>query len=539
MKRVNVLIVGAGTVGCALAIELAGFGIHAMIVDETDGQLTFPQFNQFSWRTTEYLRRWGLADRLRFEEFPKNRPLTCAYTTGVDGFEITRFEHPSNEDSKGKQNFSPESILWSPTFYSLPVLRERATQCESVELLYRQRFVSFQQLDESVQVNLVDTVTGEQQVVVCDYVVGCDGGKSAVRKEAGLQLEGRFSTDRQLAIYFRAEIPHYWEKGFGIHTWILKPEVKALLVSMNGADEWRCGPVGLAEEEVNSKTPEAWLKLILGDAVPIEVFASRPWGGHYAVADHYRNGRIFIAGDAAHLLWPAGGFGMNTGVGDAVNLAWKLAAALQGWGGPKLLDSYESERRPEAIQRVEGSSETRSADGFQVSPMLGQPTPEGAAIRQKAAMGIRSSMRGKQWMTNMPGIDLGHVYEGSPVCIPDGTPPRPWQPDSYTQSSRPGSRAPHVWLSEGRSSLDLFGSAFTLLDFGDSADQTLESARHRIPFRYVHFPNAGTENVYPARFTLVRPDGYVAWRGDTCDQRTLQTLLSAATGHPLEIESPE
>ena len=532
-SETDVAIVGAGPVGVGLAIELGMRGVRTLVIDDGDGTRQIPTYNWFSCESAETLRRWQLADELRFSGFPSDFPHTTRYTTGIDGYDLVSFEQPSNRDSKGAEPYSPEGSLWAPNFYSEPVLRRKAASFPSVRLQFNARFVRFDQDRDGVTISLEDTIGGVGRSVRARFLVGCDGPKSVVRKRCGIELKGRFATDHQLAIHFRAPLQQISRHESCVHTWILKPEVRALLGSMNGHDRWVSGPLGLTKEQVESRSPMEWLCLILGPDVPIEILGANPWGGHYAVAERLREGRVFLAGDAAHLMWPSGGFGMNTGLGDARNLGWKLASALEDPGREGLLASYEIERRPVAIARVEGAGDRRAADGtFQVSPVLSADTEQGAKARAELAANIQGSERGIQWRTNLPGTDLGYSYE-SQICVPDGSEATPSSPDVYRPSARPGSRAPHFWLPDGRSSLDLFRAGFTLLSFSSEFDsEPLMSAAFQsgltLGHECVDDPHAA--RTYGAAACIVRPDAFVAWRGNSLPATEASDIISRISG---------
>ncbi len=257
----------------------------------------------------------------------------------------------------------------------------------------------------------------------------------------------------------------------------------------------------------------------MGREFDFEILSVLPWVRRQLVADSYGKQRVFIAGDAAHLTSPTGGFGMNTGIQDSVNLAWKLEACLRGWGGPRLLPTYELECRPVGIRNV---SEATGNLKRMLSPRVKSvPTemfdegPAGDAARKVFGDGYTEMMR-REWFSN--GIHLGYMYEGSPVIVPDGTPQPPDEVSTYTQTARPGSRAPHVWLADGRSTLDLFGKGFVLLRFGSNplpvAGLVAAAATCGMPLEVVDIVHPGAEALYERRLVLVRPDGQVAWRAD-------------------------
>jgi hypothetical protein len=241
------------------------------------------------------------------------------------------------------------------------------------------------------------------------------------------------------------------------------------------------------------------------------------WVARDLVADRYRAGRVFLAGDAAHQNTPSGGFGLNTGMGDAADLGWKLAGAIEGWGGRGLLDAYESERRPVAERIVKQAAGNFMRDRRRPShPKIAEDSPEGEAARRQMGAAIVSSQT-SVYLTD--GTALGYVYEPSPVCWSDGTAAPPHSIGDYRPTTRPGARAPHAWLPDGRSTLDLFGRGFVLLRLGNGAPDcaAFEAAfaRRRVPLTVVAIADARVCELYERRFVLVRPDGHVAWRGDT------------------------
>ncbi len=512
MTDIPVIIVGAGPVGLALAIELGERGVNCLIVDETNGQIGFPTANYLNCRTVEFLRRWGIADEVRYRGFPSDYPNDILYSTGLNGHELVRFQRPANGAVDARWSVSPEGPLWCPKAYFDPILRKKATDLPSVQVRFGCRVESFRQVSDRVIVNLVDATSQRHEQVTADYLVGCDGGRSSIRRQLGIELKGHFASDRQLLVWFKAPLKHQ-KFAPAVLNWILKPDVFALLSSLDGRDTWRTGP--WLSKGVDM-TPAEWVRLIIGDGIPFEVLGSGYWGGHYAVAEHYRHGRVFLAGDAAHLLTPAGGFGMNTGIADAVDLGWKLAATFQGWAGLSLLDSYELERRPLALRNVLGSSKLRSTDeNLQLPENIDADTEKGEYLRQQFGQAIAESPRGLEFKTGTPGIVLGYIYD-SPICIKDGSPTLTLKTNTYTPSTIPGARAPHAWLSNGQSTLDLFGRGFTLLRHAHHPPDTstLEKAAQRcqLPLQVIDLAEPKLIEMYKHRLVLVRPDGHVAWR---------------------------
>jgi hypothetical protein len=323
-----------------------------------------------------------------------------------------------------------------------------------------------------------------------------------------------------VAVLFRAQLLSLSHHGPAVQYQIINAEVQGAIAAVDGRELWRLNIRGVRPEQVESLDATGILRRALGENIPFELLSVRPWTGHCVVAERYRAGRAFLAGDAAHLLWPAGGFGMNTGVGDAVDLGWKAAAVLDGWGGPRLLDSYESERRPIGMRNVTEAGEMRAGFDAQIpfSPLLEEDSAEGSRLREKAREAILRT-RAKEFQHDSAGVELGYRYEGSPICVPDGTPPPPEDHATYIPTTWPGARAPHVWLQDGRSMLDLFGRGFSLLVLSpkitDVAPFTAAARQVGLPLEVVGLDDPRVREYYERPLVLVRPDGHVAWRGDS------------------------
>ena len=520
LKRYPVLIAGGGPVGLALAIELGWRGIHCLVVEQGDGTVDFPTTNLANTRTCEHLRRWGLADRMRYDSgYPTDYPRNYVFVTRMNGYEVARFDHPANGDPASRSPYSPEGRLWISKPYFDPVLHEHVSTLPTVEVRYRTSFESFQQDGQKVTAQIVDTQTGQPTRIEADYLVGCDGGKSSVRHRLGIQLQGVFAQGMNVAVLFRAPLLSVSRHGPAVQYQIINAQIQGAIAAVDGSELWRLNIRGVRQEHLDSLNAPEKLRHALGENIPFELLAVRPWTGHCLVAERYQQGRVFLASDAAHLLWPAGGFGMNTGVGDAVDIGWKLAAVLQGWGGPRLLDSYGLERRPVGMINVTEAGEMRAGFDSQIpfSPLLEEDGEEGNRLREKARAVILRT-RAKEFQHDSAGIELGYCYENSRICVSDGSPPPPLDHGLYVPSTWPGVRAPHVWLRDGRSTLDLFGKGFTLLVLssqGIDGSAFTDAARQAgLPLDIVSLDELQVREVYERPLVLVRPDGHVAWRGD-------------------------
>jgi len=528
--RVPVLIAGAGPVGLSLAIELAYHGIPCLVVEQTDGSVEFPTTNLANTRTVEHLRRWGIADKMRFESgYPTDYPRNYVFITRMDGHEIARFDHPANGDPGARSPYSPEGRLWISKPYFDPVLHKHVATLPTVQLRYNTVFRSFEQDGQKVSCQIAEEKSGRQETVEADYLVGCDGGRSKIRRALGIQYQGVFSQGLNVAVLFRSPFLKSISYGPAVMYQIINSQINGTIAAVDGKELWRLNIRNVKQEQIDALNAPEKLRHALGENIPFELLDVRPWTGHCVVAEKYQEGRIFLAGDAAHLNWPTGGFGMNTGVGDAVDIGWKLAAVLKGWGGAHLLDSYTPERKPIAMINVNEAAEMRASYDNQTpfSPKIEEDSEEGRQLRAKAQVAIMRT-RAKEFQHDSAGIELGYRYEDSPICVADGTPAPMLDHGLYVPSTWPGARAPHVWLEDGRSTMDLFGKGFTLLNLSAKTTNTstiTEAARRvAMPFEVVALDDPRVRETYERKFVLVRPDGHVAWRGDAIPENTAEIL---------------
>jgi 2-polyprenyl-6-methoxyphenol hydroxylase-like FAD-dependent oxidoreductase len=409
--------------------------------------------------------------------------------------------------------------LWISKPYFDPVLRKHVATLPQVEVRYLTTFESFDQNEERVTAKVIDVKTGKQEIIEADYLVGCDGGRSNIRRALGIQYQGVFSQGVNVAALFRSPLLKLITHGPAVMYQIINARINGTIAAVDGKELWRLNIRNVKQEQIDALNAPEKLRDALGENIPFELLDVRPWTGHCVVAEKYQDGRVFVAGDAAHLNWPTGGFGMNTGVGDAVDIGWKLAAVLQGWGGARLLDSYTAERKPIAMINVNEAAEMRASYDTQTpfSPRIGEASDEGKQLREKARAAIMRT-RAKEFQHDSAGIELGYRYENSPICVADGTPAPELDHGLYVPSTWPGVRAPHVRLEDGRSTLDLFGKSFTLLNLSNTSKiaNTLADAAKKVglPLEVVELNETKVRETYERDFVLVRPDGHVAWRGD-------------------------
>src|SRR5882672_1463733 len=530
-----VLIVGGGPVGLTLALDLGWRGVECVLVDalERDGYRNHPRANLINSRTMEFCRRWGVASRVKEVGTPPGYPHTAMYLTSMRGHLIARIERPEHGGDKAIA-YTPEPPQRCNQIWFDPVLRERAEGFASVALHYRWRFDSFVQDEKGVTSTVTDLEKGETHTIRSAWLAACCGGRSPIRRQLGIDASEGEVLGAPLSVYFRAKnLWDYHDKGKGVlHFIVGTTGVWATLNSLNGGDLWRVTLHGGAKEHgaPESLDHRTVLTRIVGCEFPYELISISPWVRRRLVTAAYRHGRVFLAGDCAHQNTPTGGYGMNTGVGDAVDLGWKLAAAVQGWAGEKLLDAYDAERRPVALRNVEEATRNFQLRSFAAIPELMEASAAGDAARKKLGDEI---LRNTARELLSDGIAMGYRYDASPVVCADGSSPPPSSVTEYVPTSFPGARAPHAWLADRRSTLDLFGKSFVMLRLGKDAPQTgpVESAAKRrgVPLEAATLAEPGAIALYERKLVLVRPDGHIAWRGDALPPDA-DAVIARATG---------
>jgi 2-polyprenyl-6-methoxyphenol hydroxylase-like FAD-dependent oxidoreductase len=538
-----VLIVGAGPVGLALAGDLGWRGVKCLVVEQSDGTIVQPRMDMVGIRTMEFCRRWGIVDDVEGAPYPRDYPQDNVYLTSLAGWELGRERFPAMADDRPPPS-SPQKRERCPQNMFDPILRRFAAAQRGVELRYQTRLLSFREAGDHVVAELEDVSNGARHLVRAQFLAGCDGGASRVREQLGITMSGRPIVTYTTNVIFRCpDLVSRHDKGKAYRHIFLGPEgTWGTIVAINGCDQWRMSIIGRADrtEMLDETEIRAAIRRAAGFDFDYEILSIMPWVRRELVAERYRVGRAFIAGDAAHMMSPTGGFGMNTGIGDAVDLAWKLAAVIAGWADEELLNSYEIERRPVGLRNVREASRNLSR---MISPgsneALLEDNEQGRVTRERVGREFSDQIR-HEWYTL--GIHLGYRYDASPICWPDGSAPVPDDPMHYIPTARPGARAPHVWLADGRSTLDLFGRGFTLLRLGEHAPEASQFARHAaqlgVPLEIFSINEPNVIVAYERALVLVRPDGHVAWRGDHWpgaeEEEAMAGLLDCVRGarHP-------
>ncbi|MGH6641946.1 MAG: FAD-dependent monooxygenase [Bradyrhizobium sp.] len=528
----DVIVAGAGPVGLTLAIDLGRRGVRCLIVERNPTTAPWPKMDRSNARTMECYRRIGIVDRVRALGYPPENPMDVFIVTRLCDPPLAVLPYPSVAESRaGIASCQDGSLPLEP--YQLvsqnalePLLKEVAEATLNVTVRNGCELIDFAQDNSGVTV-LARLLDGSEQLLRGAYLAGCDGGVSTVRKKLGIKLEGRGRIRDACQVIFRSS--DLYERipiGKGRHYNFAWPHVETLVVQ--GSRKEFTLHTGLPPDT----DFEAVIRDIVGFPCEIEIRHVVPWRHHLLVAERYRDRRVFLVGDSVHLLIPFGGLGMNTGVGDAFDLSWKLAGVIEGWGGPGLLDGYEQERRPIGLrnrQACEWAAASVPIWRKLITPNVRDVTPEGVAARATIAASAKVHHRR---MHDMRGVELGYSYAGSPLIAEEADNVAEWDTCIYTPHTRPGVRVPHMWLKDGRALQDLLGEEYTLLDLvGRFETGSLEVAFREIgaPFDVVRLGEPRIQDVYGCKALLLRPDLHIAWRGDSPPDNAA-ALAARATG---------
>ena len=479
-------------------------------------------------------RRLGISEPVRRLGLPSGHPTDVAYFTRFNAWELARIRMPSETEkmravaAAPATDQVPEPILRANQMYVEAFLLDHARTRPNITLRFGWQVDHLAMEADGAVVEAERSSDGARESWRVSYVVGCDGGHSFVRRILGAHYRGfdalqqQYMGGRMIASHIRAPtlIRSVLRDRLAWQYWSVTPEAQLMVASLNGRDEFLVFSQP-ANPEVGSldATIATIVQRAAGADVALEMLGHRPWtGGVALVSERFGEGRVLLAGDAVHLFTPTGGFGMNTGIDDAANLSWKLAAMVHGWGGASFLDSYEIERKPIAVRNTIAARELAKRNGtIPIPSAMEEDNAEGEAARRQ--VGTHLSMFGEAFAS--VGLQLGARYDGSPIIVPDGAPPAD-NFSRYNPSSAPGGRAPHIWLDErrgrGSSLYDRLGIGFTLLRFGghaaDSAALEVTARRRGIPLDVFDHPSDAARDLYERDLVLIRPDQHVSWRGN-------------------------
>jgi len=555
----DVLIAGAGPVGLILAHELSQRGVRVLLVERNLHSTRHPKMDITNARSMEHLRRLGLASQIRAHATPPHHPVSVIWTDRLGGNPLARFDYPSYEEALEQQRRIQDGTGVAEPLLRISQIILEPLLCELLKQNNKQAQVQFGwHLDgftehaDHVISQITHVPTGETRVVHSQYLAGCDGAGSQVRRQLGIPWD---VMDPRLGPLAAIQHKYGWTAAAGTAVRVLKrgrkiPDGRVYLIHFKSKDLtflhrngvfWheQCAQTGdtlIAQDDVDTWTlhvimdatmdpkrmdAKAVLHERLGRNIECEILTANAWRPALTIAQQFGRGRVWLAGDACHQVIPTGGYGMNTGVGEAVTLGWMLAAKLQGWGGPKLLPAYEAERRPIIEANRQGSA-LNAGVRLMIAARAGRAHDRRATYIRKLGNLENEAL----------GLEVDYRYDASPIICHESGPSHSWRIDAITPSTRPGSRLPHVWLEPGLSVFDRLSQGFTLIRTADIDVSRFEHAAQTLnfPLSVLDIRNPDVTQLYQRSLLLIRPDQHVAWRGFTTPME-VASILKRVSGH--------
>lgn len=532
----DVLVAGGGPVGLLLAYELQARGLSVILAERNPETTRHPKMDITNGRSLELMRRFGLAEKLRDAAVPRNHPFDVVWLSRFSEWELARFRYASPDEragafraaNDGTQPLEPDMRLSQIVLE--PLLKGLLEAQGTVDLRFGTAFESFEQDDEGVT-SLLRDPSGKEVRIRSRLLAGCDGGRSKVREGLGITCSGQWAVAQLYMIHFELDNAEDLRRH-GI-AWHYQTPTGGTLIAQDDDRVFTLHQLLPPDADPAAIDPRHFLFEALGLKFPCTILQANAWTPHLVVADSYGKGRVWLAGDAAHQYVPTGGYGMNTGVGDAADMAWKFAARVQGWGGPRLLETIDSERRAVGLTNCQAAA-TNSAVRFKIAeaydPAIHLDTAQGQAARERLGAAILALGNAEN---ESRGIEFGYRYRESPIVLrdPDDAEPE-WSLLDYVPSSWPGGRPPHLFLDDGSALFDHFGLGFTLLNLGgvDCGAFAQAASTLAIPLKVVTLTDQKAAALYSHKLVLVRPDQIVAWRGNGMPA-DCGHVLKAVTGH--------
>ncbi len=526
----SVLIAGGGPVGMTCALALAKHGVRSALFERNPETTRHPKMDITNGRSLELFRWLGLAEKLRDVAVPRDHPLDVSWVTSMAGHELHRFRYPSPNEARaacartndGRQPLEPHMRVSQVVIE--PVLKAAVLAEPLIESHWGVTVEDVAQDADAVTLTVRDRTTDVVRQVRGLYLVGCDGGGSAVRQAVGIAVDGQHAVANRFMIHFRSHAKDLLQR-FGTAWHYQSP--RGTLIAQDDREVYTLHarfPDGMDTSNVD---PLPTLFAALGAEIDAEILVANPWTPHLLVAERYREGRVFLAGDAAHQYIPTGGYGMNTGIGDACGIAWLLATEVQGWGGPAMLDAYEAERRPVGLTNREWSGKHTGVRMGIAEAYVQNPDADTDPVQRQRLAAYIGEVGNLE--NEALGLEFAYRYDASPLVAPflarEAGPPPSQELDTIPSGAWPGMRAPHLFSDDGEAIFDkLAPSGFTLLRLNPSADAApLQEAAHAagIPLALADVSSRRARDVYGADLALIRPDQHLAWRGNKADSQAL------------------
>ena len=532
-RHFPIVICGAGTVGLMLAAELAFRNQKVLLIEKSPYLNDHPRANAVANRSMEYFRRLGIAKKIQDAGIPPDSPADYYWISHFKGKLIHKLSLPASKkmanDKTDIENF-PEEFTWSPYLKTITgqnelekIILNHLYHSNNVAIKFEHELINFN--EDNNKINL--EIRNENEILnySTNYLMACDGGKSLIREKLKIPLKGRANISNFISIYFRSEkFMELHDFGPANIYFPLKNDMAGFILNWDTGKTFTYHLMIDKDIDPNAVNVKEALTKVVGSKIDdLEIISVQPWNAHALVANKYQNNNIFLLGDAAHLFTPTGGFGMNTGISDAVDLAWKIEAVTSGWASRDLLKTYEEERRPIGIRNTNEAA--NCFDELKKVMIYGDEIDGVSKDSIQLRSDLKKELINQNKIISSSGTLLGYRYNSSAI-LSDGSDEPKDDPRFYIPSARPGHRAPHYWIKKNETIYDLFGPHFTFVAFSSFLENKVKPFFHqlKIPFKIVKINDVDCKVLYKKNFVLVRPDYMISWRADVIPENFDEVL---------------